>query len=221
MLEIFIHSGVNLPVERNSENPTVLIHSGTHGDEAAIILIIAAYIKTHRKRLPPFLWVKEVSPSAVRFGTRHNERGVDLNRAFVANPADPEVMANLALLQGYHFSLFVSFHMDLTTSAFYLYDSAGQEKDFWPLFDEVERLGVSLYDGMDDEHDLALGNRVVAGYVSEAHASTPGSSDAFFREKGIVNGRLVTVEIPGRLVPQKQREIIAKVFEHIILHPTP
>lgn len=222
-LERNIHHSYNVAlIYIQKGQPTLLIHSGTHGDESDVIVSIEKYLREHADLMPDFLWIPEVSPSAVRAGTRKNERGVDVNRVFDANSIEPEVLANIALTRGKLFDLFLDIHEDPTTDAFYMYDSidARGAKEMRELFSRVKALGVPLYNGLDDED---LGLHVADGYVvcNDSYASqdkgTPHTSWNYLREHGMVKRRYLTPEIPGKAPQSVKDAIVAAVFQYLIM----
>ncbi len=79
-------------------NPRLLIHSGTHGDEWGVIEPVKLAVKKYEDQLPDFVFVPEVSPSAVMNRTRVNSGSVDLNRSFTEGTNESEVLANMKII---------------------------------------------------------------------------------------------------------------------------
>lgn len=214
------HGEAAISYYKKGAHPRWLLFSGTHGDEAGVIASVRAYLGAREKELPDFVWVPEVSPSAVRLGTRRNERGLDINRVFTMDTDEPEVTANRMIVDGKTFDLFVDFHEDPTTDAFYLYDSldARGEKSFDAMYQEVQSLGVPLYRGVDDEE---LGLQVENGYVvCSNYDAAPEKGDVYtswkyLKDRAIVKWRLLTVEVPGKASRETKDKIVALVFEYL------
>src|SRR3989344_8617189 len=80
-------------------HPKLLIHSGTHGDEYEVIDLVEKYIRRYEAKLPDFIFVPKVSPSAVAAKTRKNSQNADINRTFSTNSIDPEVRENIKILK--------------------------------------------------------------------------------------------------------------------------
>ena len=157
------------------DKPKLLIVSGTHGDEFEVVPLIEEYVGKHYSDLPSFLYVPEVSPSALRLRTRKNADGVDLNRSFVDGTKIEEARQMMELWGRYNFDLFLTFHEDPTQDKFYLYEGV-QEKYYSqfslerqgkldPLRGGIQALGIELYSGVDDPLDPQLGHQVGDGYV--------------------------------------------------------
>ncbi|HYE59580.1 MAG TPA: hypothetical protein VEA18_00140, partial [Candidatus Kapabacteria bacterium] len=149
------YQGLALEYREKGENPSWLIYSGTHGDEAGVISSIETVLSSEEKNFPSFLWVPMVSPSAVANGTRNNARGVNVNRDFFDHSTEPEVQANISLIRGKVFEYFIDIHEDPSTELFYLYDSWNIPDNpmMQHLFRTIQNTGVGLYDGIDDPDD--------------------------------------------------------------------
>ena len=106
---------------QTGENPRLLIHTGTHGDEYEVIDLVMEAVKKYEDYLPSFVFVPVVSPSAVAKRTRNNGRGIDMNREFYSDSDDKEVVANIEILENKEFDLFVSFHEDPGSSFCYIH----------------------------------------------------------------------------------------------------
>ena len=189
-----------------------LIHTGTHGDEFEVIDLVKKYIEKNKSRLPDFLWIPEVSPSAVALKTRKNIRGLDVNRNFFDDCDDAEVESNLKIIKNKKFEIFISFHEDLTTDKFYLYDSEDFSKSsaLKNLYQKIADLGVEFYDGLDDPN---LGNIVKNGYVIED--SKDGQISVYIYKNKIAN-RVLIPEIPGKASPATKDKIVECLFEYLL-----
>ena len=200
--------------------PTLLIDSGTHGDEAEIIPFIQRALKKYRSQLPPYLYIREVSPSAVRRATRMNGEGFDLNRVFYDGSPSREVQSLIHLLTPHRFSLGVSFHMDLINDAFYLYDSGNFLGH--PILEkfqsELEHHGVSLLSGVDDPDDSVLGDTYSRGYpVHPPSKMHPDDKTmwSWLLTHGVAR-RLLMPEIPGTMTMEQKAFIVDATFLHLI-----
>lgn len=203
-------------------DPALLIHTGTHGDEKDVIEAVGRYLKAHEAVLPDFIWVPEVSPSAVRLGTRQNQRGVDLNRVFFDGAKEPEVGANLAVLRGRRFRHFLSVHEDLTADRFYMYehDDNSDTPAMARLCRRLAGSGIGLYEGLDDT-DPVLCNEIRKGYFSsrwlERDAGRPdGTVEGYVGHNRLADGRIVTAEVPGLATMEKKDMIVAWLFEYLL-----
>jgi len=177
-------------------NPELLILSGIHGDEFHILPYVKAVVEELEVKLPDFVFVPEVSPSAVKLKTRLNGYGNDINRHFGALQ-DPEAVALRELLSKHTFRTRISFHEDLEFhQEFYIYDSASlPQSDLERIRAQVSALGVTLRNGPDEE---GLDFDVVDGYIENA-AQKYGTS--LFIEDWVPEGakipRSFTFEIPN------------------------
>ncbi len=123
MKKVLIQNEPEFNIYKSGNNPRLLIHSGTHGDEYEIIDLVNKALKKYETSLPAFIIVPHVSPSAVEKRSRTNYQGSDINRVFFSNSDDKEVRINILVLEGNKFDLFVSFHEDPESSQYYIYDS--------------------------------------------------------------------------------------------------
>ena len=98
--------------------------SGTHGDgNSEVTDCVTRYIDTHQSELPDYVYIPELSPTAVKL-KRRNLFGHDLNREFIHEPIDPEVITAMKILDPFTFSLCIAFHEDPDRrTSFYMYDS--------------------------------------------------------------------------------------------------
>lgn len=188
--------------------PRLIIHSGTHGDENHVIAPLERVVNDLYSDLPNFLFVPRVSPSAVALGSRVNKYGNDLNRIFGIPTDDPEVVANKQILALATHSIAVTFHEDLETNQFYMYDSGRINDDLLQWYQRaLKRLQVPLYNGVDDPHDEHLANHFQDGYLADVYSARPIGT---FVDDWILYhshaSRVLTVEIPAN--HQKVDEIV-------------
>lgn len=225
MRQFFIERPSKLEYWRIGDRPRWLVHSGMHGDEHGVIEPLRRVLERREAELPDLVWVPAASPSAVAARQRVNAAGLDLNRAFAAEPANAEAKALLAAMDGRVFDLFVSFHEDPTTDRFYLYDEA-QDASGTPelagLFAKVKSLGVRLYEGLDDPEDPVLGNVVDNGYFSglwrpprSGGPAADGTIEGYLARHGLAR-RILTPEVPT-LVPAATKEaIVDAVIDYLL-----
>ena len=206
----------------SEENPKLLIHSGTHGDEYEVTDFVMEAILKYEKKLPPFIFVPVVSPSAVERKTRVNESGTDMNRGFFSDSKDPEVLANIEIIKNQKFDLFVSFHEDWEFSEYYIYDwGYSKEKNELVLKHNqwLKNNGIGLFNGIDDPLDLALGYEFVEGYNKSVHLEKDKDdgviSDWILNRK--ISKEYLLPEIPQRLSREKKKLIVDSFFSEVIL----
>lgn len=202
-------------------NPKLLIHSGTHGDEYEVIDIVKKCIEKYEDKLPDFVFVPYVSPSAVSSKTRMNNNGSDLNRIFFSDSKDFEVQENIKAIKDYKFDLFVSFHEDPELPFYYIYDEGKNLAETARVINhnqKLQSLGVNLLNGIDDPEDPTLGAEFTNGYrkfaVSKEFKNS-GMITSWAIINDIVNDTLVP-EIPGK-ADLKTKELIVDTFFRDIL----
>jgi len=199
-------------------SPRLLLMSGTHGDEFQTVISLYNALSRYAPRLPDFLYVPLVSPTAVEKRTRTNARGNDLNRNFFDASPDPEIQANIAALSRFRFDWCFSFHEDWEFGKFYFYDNGGiKETIRKPFFAGLATRSILPYSGVDDKE---LGFVATNGYVGLAPSGEPtGMFMNWSYQKGIVR-HCVETETPGML-PQADKDFVASViFEKLILPVT-
>lgn len=210
-------------------DPIFLIVSGTHGDEYEIVPIVEEMVIRYKEELPDFLYVPEVSPSALALRTHENGEGINVNRSFYEGVKSREVKEMMALWKKFHFELFAAFHEDATQDKFYLYD--GMKSEYYDelnlegnqqlelLRKDIAGLGVELYNGIDDPDDPDLGYQVQNGYVhwSMARARDDHSSDYWLLVKTGIARHVINPEIPGKIPVSKKREIVDAIFRRLLL----
>lgn len=211
----------NLDYFHTAAIPRIFIASGLHGDEWGVIASLEKAVLRHERELPPFLFVPRLCPSAVEARTRCNRDGVDINRNFFDFTTIPEVQAVQRLFDQFHFAIGFSFHEDLCTDCFYMYDSGpGIKKSARRRFvAELRKVGVRLFDGIDDPDDAVLGYRVRRGFVK----TPPGRLE---REQGtferwaittVIADCVLTPEIPGKVSQEVKDKIVDAFFRCVIL----
>ncbi len=215
--------GTEIPYFVKGVSPTLLIHSGTHGDEYGVIESVKKAVEKYERELPDFVYVPVVSPSAVTKKTRENEDGIDINRYFLENSVLAEVKANFSIVKNRKLDLLVSFHEDCCwNKTFYLYDvNCDLEKnESWQRFRlELKLDGLDLLTGVDDPDDPTLNLSFVDGYhfFSAPKNGYPGGAfDAWAFRNKIIN-RFLNPEIPGKLIQKKKNEVVDLFFRSFLL----
>ncbi len=178
------------------KSPKLVILSGTHGDEAGVTPYVTKVIEAMYADLPAFLYIPEVSPSAVLQQTRFNKYGRDINRSFnVEN--DVEINSLKILLSKARKATAVTFHEDLQFEEFYLYDTGVLPNEvLYPFYEKLKALSVPLYSGADDPEDVWLGYTSKNGYIPAAKKD----DELLFLEEWAINtgafSRCLTIEMP-------------------------
>lgn len=217
--DITISCGFESRPRHMPSNPTLLILSGMHGDEFEVIDCVRTYLKEHGESLPPYLFIPEVSPSAVARETRKNNWDHDVNRSFFDPPTDPEVLEFMAKLQGKQFTLSLNFHEDPDLAqTCYLYDSGRlEDSKLLTLRSSIIEAGCGLHTGKDDALDANLNLQVDKGYISTPFSSLPqdaGFSWVWMARHGI-SKRNVDVEIPGKADIALKQKLVHVIFDTI------
>jgi len=205
---------------QKGSNPKLLLQSGTHGDEFDVIDLVTHYIQTNQHTLPDFMYVPQVSPSAVKRKTRYNKNKSDINRIFFDSSHDEEVQKNIELLKNHTFDLCVSFHEDPVETNFYLYDCGythDKPLEINGFFKKLTDKGVSLLNGYDDVADPALGYLFKNGYKFFTNSSEKdeGMISAWLLGRKISKWCMIP-EIPGLLPKNKKQLIVTIFFEEVI-----
>lgn len=193
-----------------------LFSTGVHGDEPVLIELVTAALEKFKDKLPPYVYIPEVSPSALASGTRHNGHGLDINRSFGRTDV-PEVEKVKKQLEGKRFDLHVDFHEDTILHDFYLYDcvtKTGESEIALRILEKVRTLGIGLWNGIDDPNDPALGNEVINGYCRQ-HKSAEMSFDEWTVETGVAAGALIP-EIPGMVSRETKQKIVEAVISGLL-----
>lgn len=206
------------------DKPELLILSGMHGDEREVIGCVKELIAEELKRFSDFLYIPEVSPSAVRRRKRTNEEGVDINRAFFDNSKSAEVKLIFKMLKGRRFHTCLDFHEDPESPDFYLYDAFGPDLEraetLRRLQEDIKSLGLGLLNGIDDPDDPILGNVFKDGYKyfppEKQHTNKDGTFSSWAFSKGIIK-RYLNPEIPGGISLALKRKVVEIIFEDLVL----
>lgn len=218
-MNLISHIRNSMKYFQKGDTPSLLILSGTHGDEFRVIESVTAYIDKNYSSLPDFLFVPEVSPSAVKRKTRLNCRNVDLNRIFTGTIHDEESTSLKEIIDPFHFHLCLSLHEDPDQHAFYMYDSGTFEPSKLSQFKHsLLAAGVSLFSGIDDPDDPILGNMIKEGYYSIN--PTYDFSGGFIMDYAIKNNicdRFITLEIPGKVDQEENKRITSVVMNALRL----
>jgi len=202
------------------ENPQLLIMSGTHGDEYQVIASVEKTIGRLWNELSDFLFIPQVSPSAVLAKTRVNENGLDINRNFFDDSSEKEIQNLIKIITPYHFDTAFTFHEDPKRNKFYIYDTGFlNHKTRLNLKKELKLIGIKLYNGVDDPSDPVLGYQAKKGYIrtsTEDIMVAHGSFEDWALSKKIIS-HVLNPEIPGRADQQIKDEIVEIIFRQIII----
>jgi len=211
----YTHKGIHY-ILRGSL-PTLMIWSGTHGDETEVTECVTSYIEKHQQDLPDYLYIPEVSPSAVKQKTRRNKHDRDLNRHFHDNTVDEEAIAVMEIVRPFSVPLGITFHEDPDRrTSFYIYDSDVMDDTELARYRAIMAgSGAKLYTGIDDEADENLRLHVEKGYISttiDPHEKEMGYSMNWLVEQKIAQ-RIFIPEIPGKGEMPLKHAIVNRVFE--------
>jgi hypothetical protein len=205
----------------SGENPRLMMHTGTHGDEYSVIEIVKNAIEKYKNRLPDFIFVPEVSPSAVANKMRVNWASRDMNRSFFAHLDDPEVKANIEVLKNRHFDLFVSFHEDHEfENEYYVYDVGRDRKENVLVLKHNQVLresGIRLLNRVDAPEDPNLGFMFVDGYKKFEHKNDTDHGIAGWIMDTKIAEEYLMPEIPMKADIKTKEMIVDTFFEEIIV----
>lgn len=210
-----------IPYYVHGLDPKLLLHAGIHGDEKETAQVLEGYVYHNLQRLPDFVFVPQVSPSACMQETRTNVFGNDLNRQFRKGTTDEEALANMEIIRGFHFDLLVSFHEDVKYSQFYIYDSVDRSGDetWLQLKDTVENLGVSLLTGYDDPTDPVLNYFFEQGYCycpKSEDSAIDGTFEDWIISEGVAK-EWIMPEIPSTIKRRVKEALVTAVMEQMVL----
>lgn len=200
------------------DNPKLLIHSGTHGDEFDVVEFVKKAVEKYEDMLPDFVFVPVVSPSAVNLRTRFNKNGHDLNRTFFDDSEDLEVMSNIEIIGDNKFELFVSFHEDFEFFDYYIYDEGFSNKSTPRVLKNnknIHDLGINLFSGVDDP---ILNTEFVDGYKKfdlDKNVKNNGMITTWMLSTGRVIDTL-TPEIPMRIDLSLKEKIVDTFFKDVL-----
>lgn len=204
----------------HGEKPKVLISSGTHGDEPDLIFSVRRAVDKYVDQLPDFLYIPQVSPSAIALGTRKNSDGLDANRAFFPGTTCEETLTIEKILEHQTFDIHVDFHEDEWIPDFYIYDcrvgNTKQSDDIIGLLSDVSALGVGLFEGIDDLDNPNLGNIVKDGYCSPDVTRYDPSFDGWTRKQAIAK-RTIVPEVPGKASQELKDKIVEVIFKNLLI----
>jgi hypothetical protein len=201
---------------QKGEQPTLLICSGTHGDEWSVIEPLTEYVFNNENNFPDFIFIPKVSPSAVAKKTRFNGNNLDINRNFFDQSDDDEVQANLEIINSFDFQKILSFHEDTGYEEFYLYDSHKIESELWQKFvKQVNEIGLDVLNGIDDPDDPVLGVVIKDGYFTTSGFDFSNSNSGTLSEylaKKPNDIRYFTFEVPTQSSLRQKKELINLIF---------
>jgi hypothetical protein len=197
-------------------HPTLVIWSGTHGDETEVTECVTDYIHRHEQDLPDYIYIPEVSPSAVAQKTRRNKHGRDLNRHFRDESIDEEAQTIMDIMRPFSTPLGITFHEDPDrTNSFYLYDSSVMtEEELVRYRFAIRETGAKLYTGIDDPADKDLSLHIEEGYISttiEPQEIDTGFSMRWLIEHN-VSKRVFNPEIPGKANMKLKQKLVDATF---------
>lgn len=197
------------------ENPKLLLWSGMHGDEHQTCDLQREYLSKNYLKLPSFLYIPVMSPSAYTAKCRTNKNGNDLNRCFVDDIADCEVSDVKTLLSGYKFDLGIDFHEDLELDKqFYLMNYGNKILvNMNQIENRLYSVGVELYNGEEDPSDPLLQKEIKKGYLHDPLAAKV--CKGFIADWLYVNkicSSILVAEIPMKANVETKRKIIDIIF---------
>lgn len=216
----FNYKSTTLTYYQSSRVPKLLIVSGFHGDETDVVEPLRDIVLANAHSLPPFIFIPVACPSAVAAGTRLNKNNHDINRFFYLDSPEDEAQALMKLIAGHAFDIAYSFHEHVGENRFYLYDMGdgmeGTKID--KLLLEVVKLGVELYNGVDDLEDPTLGIDIVDGYYleKEEDAIQHGFFNGYLAKSNLAHSH-VNPEIPGAISKEKKAAIVKAIFDTLVL----
>jgi predicted deacylase len=216
MKPIYQQTSAGLSFLQKGTSPQVLVLSGMHGDEHAVVPIVQHYIETHFDVLPDFVYLPTVSPSAYTAKTRMNMYGHDINREFKKTSTDPEARMCMEFLRQFTFERSLDFHEDTgRESSFYFYDTGEfSETSLTHIRKSVLTTGATLHHGIDDPDDPTLGCQVLEGYVPKSSFSDIedfGFSTTWMVKNNITR-RAFTFEIPGKTHESLKSALIEQIY---------
>lgn len=207
---------------KKGESPRLLLLSGTHGDEYGVIESLKKSVLLHSAQLPSYIFVPEVSPSAVAQKTRKNSEGFDINRYFTQHSPSKEVQEAIDFLSQFRFDVLLNFHEDYERKqSSYIYDShhfSDEEYERWITFNE--QASLPLFTGIDDESDPALSNYIQDGYLGTKDEHRTYDS-GFFQDWALTNNvvkRSFIIEVPGAAPQAEKDRITAALFSFFLQH---
>lgn len=211
------------------KRPRLLIHSGIHGDEYGVIASVKLAMEKYRELLPDFVFVPEVSPSAVERKQHINRDGVNLNRSFFDDSPIEEVRDNMEIIKKYApFDLCVTFHEEPEYTDFYMYqykcqkeDNDGIDDSNWLAFKkDLDNLNIGLLNGIDDPNDPILGYKITDGYryfpQPKGGYQETGELEYWAINRNLIHN-ILTPEVPTHLSSEKKNDLVDLFFRHFLL----
>lgn len=224
LTEIKVKSGVieNSYFLKGDKPISLQVDTGMHGDEQGVICSVKDVLDSHLSQLETLLYIPEVSPSAVKLGTRENAQGHDINRSFIEDTSDQEARLTMDIIRRLEPAVCVSFHED--PERLYIYDagdlSLEGSQSLATLREEVRTLGVPLLSGMDDEADPALRTDFSKGY-RHFPLATQTSDKGFLGSWALSHGlakRALTIEIPADLESGLKDKVVDSIFRNLVIN---
>jgi hypothetical protein len=222
MVMLKVSASSNFHYFVSGDKPKILIHCGTHGDEGDVTQYVVKALKKYEKALPPFLFIPEVSPTAIDSCLRNNAFGNDMNRKFFSDSLDQEVKINIEVIKDKKFDLFLSFHEDPHGPDYYLYD-VGYRKTENEIAKKHNQLlksrGIGLLNGVDDSEDEDLGFVFEEGYnkmVFQQSDKDDGTISAWVLNRHIAEEYLLP-EIPGKAGSETKEFIVDSFLSEVVL----
>ncbi len=200
-------------------HPSALIISGMHGDEFESGKLLEELFTARVFPLPSYLFIPQISPSAVSSHTRLNGQQHDINRQFRKDTDDEEAKAVMELLAPFRFRSVVDVHEDPDrTNELYLYDTKQMTHVERAAYeDSARQTGVGLYTGIDDENDPTLQSYIKDGYLlfdPERVSADSGFLSIWMARLGIAK-RVFTLEIPGKAPKNLKRMILTLLLPYL------
>ncbi|KKU46749.1 MAG: hypothetical protein UX64_C0002G0005 [Microgenomates group bacterium GW2011_GWC2_46_7] len=196
----------------------ILIVSGIHGDEGDIIPYLKIFLEQKTKEFP-FLFIPELSDTALQKKTRENDLNQDLNRNFFDDSQNHEISSVMETINKFEpYSLAISFHEDLEFSETYIYD-VGEK--FYPLNlnqwkKSVIKSGIELLTGWDElDESKPLRSFITDGYSYASSAIDNGMFEYWVVHKKLAK-RSLTIEIPHNASPTQKEQLVVNVFKNLI-----
>jgi len=197
----------------------ILLLSGIHGDEYEVISSITKYLKVNKEKRNLFLYIPKVSPSAIKHKTRNNKNNIDINRSFLNNTKDSEILALKNKLKGFSFSAAFAFHEDCDRkNEFYMYSSHNiNPQIFLNLKKQLNAINISLFNGIDDPSDPVLNNPIHNGLlVSPIKKEGKGTLWPWLQKNNSIT-YCIDFEIPMKASQCIKDRLIYILFETLIL----
>jgi predicted deacylase len=198
--------------------PETLFLSGMHGNENQSGEIFQSLIQKYTD----YVYIPNVSPSAVKQKTRHNMFDHDINRQFFDGTSDTEALEIMKIVKPFHVTKCIDIHEDPDrTSSFYMYVSHHlNDTDLSTYRSVMTKANIHLYTGIDDIEDELLGCHIVNGYYPFRDGWLSETPDEGFFSKWAINhgiaDRVFTVEIPGKADAQIKQTILKNLIPFLL-----